>query len=30
MGYTVCLFVGALIGIITMCLVSISRDDDLE
>lgn len=30
MGYIVCLFVGALIGIITICLVSVSRDDDHE
>lgn len=30
MGYAVCLFAGALIGIITISLVSISRDDDNE
>jgi hypothetical protein len=30
MGYIVCLFVGALIGIITISLVSISRNDDHE
>jgi hypothetical protein len=30
MGYAVCLFVGALIGIITISLVSISKDDDNE
>jgi hypothetical protein len=30
MGYIICLFVGALIGTIIMCLISMSRDDDLE